>query len=129
MKHLRQADSDISVDDQIESQRISRVLGGLPVAIAHVAGYIHKSHVSLSEFSAIYKKRDQSWRIWSQNCRAWNYQYDRSLNTVWEIALTELTPAAREMVNILSMLSPDNIPESILFANDQDGTGSFRETQ
>jgi tetratricopeptide (TPR) repeat protein len=117
LKHLRRTESPISMEDQIESLKISETLGGLPVAIAHMAGYIDKSNSTLQEFSAMYKRRDQTHRIWSQNCRAWTYQYDRTLDTVWDIALAELNESARAMINLLAMLDPDRIPEKILFSD------------
>jgi hypothetical protein len=80
-----------------------------------MAGYISKSQSTLVEFSAMYKQRDQTQRIWSHNCRAWTYQYDRSLDTVWDIALAELPPAARALINVLAMLDPDQISEKMIF--------------
>lgn len=117
LRYLGRNADEVSFQDISEAESISDVVGGLPMAISHMAGYIDTTKISLTEFNEIYQRRKLSNRIWRQNCRAWTYQYPGSLDTLWDIALQQLSGEARSLIYKLSMLSPDRIPENMLFNN------------
>ncbi|KAE8136798.1 hypothetical protein BDV38DRAFT_283736 [Aspergillus pseudotamarii] len=106
----------MAVEEISAARQISEMLGGLPVAISHMAGYIQETHCSLQEFIEMYTKRQESQIIW-EGGRDPHYQYSRALPTVWEVALNELSPEARRIINVVSMLSPSHIPEAMLFGD------------
>ncbi|KAK7428465.1 hypothetical protein QQZ08_005084 [Neonectria magnoliae] len=43
-------------------------------------------------------------------------QYDRTLNTVWDLAFSVLGDEARSLMDVLAMLNPDSIPEDMLLS-------------
>lgn len=116
LKHLRKLPTESSADFK-DAVAIADTLGGLPVAISHVAGYIEKSQSRLSEFNQIYATREQSNRIWSQDCQTWTYQYQLTLETTWDIALQELPPESRALIDVLAMLDAEAVSEALLFSN------------
>ncbi|GJD03450.1 transcriptional xre family [Colletotrichum higginsianum] len=116
LKHLRKMDNATNGEDFEIAKEISRTLGGLPVAISHNAGYIEKSQRSLSEFVRKYARVEESRHIWSKDCRSWTNQYERTLETTWDLALGELNREIRDLTNILAMLDPDSISEDMLFS-------------
>jgi hypothetical protein len=96
---------------------IADTVGGLPVAISHIAGYIEKSQSTLGEFNEMYATREQSNRIWSEDCQNWTHQYQLTLETTWDIALQELPPKPRALINVLAMLDAEAVSEDLLFSS------------
>ena len=103
-------------DTYEKARSICHELGGLPLAIVHVAGYVRQSQISLSKFLKEYQA------AYSQNF-ADNYtslyktQYERTYSTVWSIALNELRTDARDFIDTLAFFSPDSVPEDIFLAD------------
>ena len=115
LKHLRRfSQKKVHPGDLNDAARIARVVDGLPIAIAHIAGCIDQSQLSLTEFIDLFEQQDQARRIWEQGASASTHQYGKRLNTVWDIALRELDSTASDLLNIMSMLSPARIPEKML---------------
>ncbi|MCJ1398272.1 hypothetical protein MMC11_001469 [Xylographa trunciseda] len=102
--------------DEIEeslAREISQIVGGLPLAIATIGGYINESESSVKEFLHIMKRSSHAWTD-SQHTKT--KHYERTLGTVFDIALKELPEGPRILINILAFLNPDSIPEDILLA-------------
>ncbi|KAL4900328.1 hypothetical protein BDW74DRAFT_96393 [Aspergillus multicolor] len=117
LRHLRIAPIESSADFQA-AKSIADTVGGLPVAISHISGYLETSHSTLREFKALYNtNRQQSKRIWARDYRTWTNQYHLTLETTWDIALMELPPQARAFINVLAMLDAESVSEDILFSN------------
>lgn len=95
------------------ARETSAIVGGLPLAIATIGGYIKESESSIEEFLQIMK---QSSNAWEDTQPTKLRHYERTLGTVFDIALAELPSAARSLINILAFLNPDAIPEGILIA-------------
>ena len=115
LRHLRRLDDKTPKHVMDQAINISSSVGGLPIAISHMAGYIDKTQSSLEEFIDLHGSREHSREIWSGNHRASTYQYDRRLDQVWTIALDKLPEDAKAMMRLLAMLSPDRISEAMLF--------------
>lgn len=111
LKHLGRHARD---HDVAQAERISEMLGGLPMAISHMAGYIFKSKSTLEDFLDSFNSRDQTKRIWAKDCRNWTYQYPKALDQLWDISLEKLSNNARFLIFQLSMMNPDHIPEDFL---------------
>lgn len=103
-------------DTHEQAQSICHELGGLPLAIVHVAGYVRQSQIPLSKFLKEYQA------AYSQNF-ADNYtslyrtQYEKTYSTVWSLALNELPTDARNFIDTLAFFSPDSVPEDIFLAD------------
>ena len=102
-------------DNETETARqISDTLDGLPLAIATIEGYINESECSISEFLTNVRESSHAWRASAIEQVS---QYEKTLETVFEIALKELTKPARAFLNILAFLNPDSIPEDLFISN------------
>jgi hypothetical protein len=114
LKHL-----SLSTSEGRIAEEISRELGGHPLAISHVAGFIASAKCSLSSFLEKFQLRlSYSKRIWGQETNNVTFHYERTLETVWDIALAELSTEARDLIDILAFLSPESIPEELVEGND-----------
>lgn len=123
LRHLRRfTQNTASASDMADAQAISETLGGLPIAIAHMAGFIDKSQKSLPEFMAMFQKREEARVVWEPNTKyASTYQYDgKTLDTVWNIALGELPEASLRMIRILAMMNPDKSPEKMFLIAEEE---------
>lgn len=103
--------------DQSQQGALSSIadkLGGLPLAISHMSSVIRDSRMSYTEFLKFYEQEgiEQLQMMQKSSDKSQNA---RSLATVW--ALHTLSPATTSLLQILSILDPDNIPEYILTQN------------
>ncbi|KAL9103692.1 MAG: hypothetical protein Q9163_001286 [Psora crenata] len=104
------------------ARETSCIVGGLPLAIATIGGYINESESSVAEFLEIMKRSSNAWED-TQHTKVMHYE--RTLGTVFDIALKELPPKTRNLIEILAFLNPDSIPEGILNAPHDDDEVSF----
>ena len=102
---------------------ISRALGGLPLAIVHVGGYIRQSQSSLETCLTLLEKRQSSARLFNEDTTM--FQYDKCLRIVHDIALQMLDEDSLRLAQILSMLSPEGVPEKMLSLDHEDPALAF----
>ena len=103
------------------AQELSGLVGGLPVAISHVAGYVAYSQCSLTELLEVLKQsrrhigaatsEDDDLPATFQQA---SLGYDETLSMVWNVTLRELTSDARGLTYILAYLNCEAVPESML---------------
>ena len=129
---LRYLDRKVETDPERNLAReISAFVGGLPVAIGHVAGYVSFSDYSLEEVIETF----QEWRKRSGVAtdeeddlpaafREASFDYDLALMMVWEVILRELTEDARDLLNILAYLSA-SVPQDMLWRVHEDESLQF----
>ena len=110
-KYLERGPADEA--EELLARETSRIIGGLPLAIATIGGYINESESSVEEFLHIMKR---SFNAWEDTQDTQTKHYEKTLGTVFDIALKELPPGARNLIDILAFLNPDYIPEGILIA-------------
>lgn len=90
--------------------------GGLPIAVATIAGAIEEAQSSPEDFLLTMK---HSSTYWSDRQNPCTMNYEKSLDGLFDLALQELQERnqnARKLINILAFLHPDSIPESLLLA-------------
>ncbi|KAL8897522.1 MAG: hypothetical protein Q9207_007174 [Kuettlingeria erythrocarpa] len=97
------------------ARETSAIVGGLPLAIATIGGYIKESESFIVEFLQIMKRSSNAWED-TQHIKM--QHYEKTSGIVFDIALKELSkyPKDRKLVDILAFLNPDSIPEGILIA-------------
>jgi hypothetical protein len=83
-------------------------MGGLPLAIVQMAYLIRTKHLSLSEFLESYNHDARKFQ--SSPVRGMTKQ--QTVASIWNIE--SLSPPALALLRVLSVLDPDNIPESLL---------------
>lgn len=97
-------------DEQMAAEEISTFVGGLPLAIATIGGYISQSKRSMRDFLGMLKRSSSAWTASAKNPAN---QYNKPLDSVFDLALSELSANARKLLDILAFLNPDSIPEDI----------------
>lgn len=101
-----------SEEDIAGAECVSSMVGGLPIAIAHMAGYMFTSKTKLKELQQRLGT-EEAYHIWLKP-KTWTTPlYEQTLDRVWQIALEELPAAAIELLYAISMLNPDTIPEKM----------------
>ncbi len=104
-------------------------LGGLPLVIAHVAGYIVATQSSIKETLELFKQRQGSADIFHEEDFSTLYQYERSLLVVWKMALQKLDGNELKLIQVLCMLNPDNVPEDMLYGDHDEPELSFLKSE
>ncbi|KAK0732315.1 hypothetical protein B0H67DRAFT_525944 [Lasiosphaeris hirsuta] len=125
LKHLK---TDASDRDNLEDARkISAQLGGLPLALGYVAGYISNTKWSLREFLRNSELNPQMLgRIFAMPLQAATDQYKNTLESIWALSSQRLNPTQRKVIEVLSMLNPDGTPEEMLrYANHHEPNLAF----
>ncbi|KAF3933382.1 hypothetical protein ABW19_dt0205873 [Dactylella cylindrospora] len=96
-------------DTEIAAQIVEQ-LGGLPLALSQISGFINQQRYALREFLPLYQKNaakiDQK--------RVSKGSYEHTLSTVWKLSLDQLSGEAATLQNLLAFLDPDKIYESVL---------------
>ena len=104
------------------ARELSDTVDELPLAIATIGCYINQSGSNLVYFIGKLKTSSNTWiasAVSSVN------QCEKNLETVFDVAITELPDNARRMISILAFLHPDHIPEELSITVIRTGSLSF----
>lgn len=96
--------------NQEKAREITRALGGLPLALNQIGGFILQRKCPLQDFLPLYERN--SARIDSR--KTGFSDYDHTLSTVWEMSFSKLSEDPRELLNLLVFFQPDAIHELVL---------------
>lgn len=91
------------------AESICRLLGGLPLAIAQIGGFITDRGYSYQEFLSLYRR--SSAQI---HARGDILGYDYNLSTVWDVSLQGLPQNAQVLQALLCFFHPVKVPERVL---------------
>lgn len=89
---------------------ISSTLGGLPLALNQIGGFIVQRKIPLHNFLPLYHRNSTS----VDGKSTMNMNYNHTLATVWEMSLSKLSGDAQVLLKVLAFLNPDYIHESLL---------------
>jgi hypothetical protein len=97
------------------AEDIAKKLGGLPLAVNQIAGFIHSSGVPLREFSTIYER---NWKqIHTVNVDL--PDYNETLTTMLQMALGDLSPSAQFLQQVMCFLDPDRISTDLFLVSEE----------
>lgn len=108
-----------------EALKLAEEVDCLPLLIVHLAGVISEGSYTLSDVLHVLQHRGDETKEILRNgsTKSTTYQYvstqssqvqgQHPMNVVWRLAFRSLTPPARNVLNMLSMLSPVNVPEPL----------------
>lgn len=99
-----------SQDEREYARKISDLLGGLPLALTTIAGYMFQTKDSIPDF---FDYLQTSCNAWTASAIGPAKHYEKTLATVFKVALKELPSDARTLIDILAFLNPDHIPERL----------------
>jgi len=93
---------------------VAERLGGYPLAITQMAGVITRRDLSFAEFLQAYEEEEFREELFNLRLEAPGHRsgYEHTLATVW--AIEGLEKNGGTLLDVLSFLDPDNIPERIL---------------
>lgn len=113
-------------DPKLESNRTSaakivHVLGGLPLAINQISGFVAQHKLTLEDFLPLYSRSSE--KIHARKLVRCDYEH--TLSTVWELALGQMSGPSRTLQILLAFFDPDGVHESVLLEgaekiNDED---------
>ncbi|KAF4546901.1 Hypothetical protein D9617_106g078150 [Elsinoe fawcettii] len=93
-----------------EAVEISTALGGLPLALGQIGGFISQRRMRLKDFMPMYDRNATA--IHAR--RSGISDYEHTLSTVWSMSVTKLGTESRSLLVVLSFLEPDHVEESML---------------
>ncbi|KAJ6782045.1 hypothetical protein PWT90_03863 [Aphanocladium album] len=102
--------------DVVDAPRVVQALGKYPLAIAQMSGVIMAREMSFNEFLSLYSEETERREIidTAEGQSASLRRYNQTLSTVW--ALDDLKEG-RALLEVISFLDPDSIPETLLEKN------------
>jgi hypothetical protein len=95
---------------QRDAEEITKALGGLPLALDQIAGFITQRRICLHDFLPLYERNAA--KIDSKKTGV--SEYDHTLSTVWEMSLARLSGPASHLQKLLTFFEPDAIHEIVL---------------
>jgi hypothetical protein len=92
---------------------IAEMLDGLPLGIEQMASIIRRLRVNYADFLQLYERENR--RLYEMMPEKHPKGYQHSLATVW--SLQQFSPGSETLLQVLSMLDPDSVPESLMTQN------------
>lgn len=112
LSNMVEVPNDRSLD---EAREISCMLDGLPLALVSIASYVRRTQIPLSELIRSFKQFGNLSRdVFASNATS-IWQYGKSLSSAFTMALNSLSTESKELLDIMAMMDPDEIPETLLF--------------
>lgn len=107
--HLLGLDKKLAADQE-KALEVTRALGGLPLALNQIGGFILERKLPLQSFLPYYERN--SAKIDSRKTGLSTYEH--TLSTVWEKPLNKLSGNPYKLLNLLVFFEPGSIHEFIL---------------
>ncbi|KAK0726356.1 hypothetical protein B0T21DRAFT_371426 [Apiosordaria backusii] len=102
--------SHVDYDQAVDiAEKVKR----LPLALIMVAGYLKTSRATLDDFMEIWEEK-ATFLATQKGHKALVTEVDSSLDMLWEIGISELGVPARNLLEILAFLDPENIQKDLL---------------
>lgn len=113
---LRLTGRESDEDDVEQASEVVQALGRYPLAIAQMSGFIFARDLGFNEFLELYTQDTERREMLgiSEGQSSSLRRYNQTLGTVW--ALDDLKEG-RALLEVISFLDPDSIPESLLEKN------------
>lgn len=93
-----------------KATEISQALGGLPLAINQIGGFIIQRKLPLQDFLPLYERNSN--KINSKKTGLSDYEH--TISTVWELALSNIGGDSYNLLGLLAFFEPDAIHEKVL---------------
>jgi hypothetical protein len=107
--HLIGADAE-SPANKAKAQEITQILGGLPLALNQIGGFITQRRLPLQDFLPLYERNAA--KIDSRKTSISGYEH--TLSTVWEMSIAKLSGDPCTVLSLLPFFQPDAISETVL---------------
>lgn len=94
-------------------EEMAKALGGLPLALAQMAGYLRTNHVTVKEFLGNYDNSEYARTLFGRATSLDHEQHQQTLETVWRLSFEKLSPDAKTLLGIIVFLHPAEMPARI----------------
>jgi len=98
-----------SSTNQENAKEITTTLGGLPLALNQIGGFIVQRKLPLQDFLPLYQRN--SAKIDARKTDISSYEH--TLSTVWEMSMSKLSGDSKILLSLLPYLQPDAIDEAV----------------
>jgi tetratricopeptide (TPR) repeat protein len=99
-------------EKKVGAKAVANELGGLPLAMSQIAGFLSQTNCSCTQFLDIYQKRSIAREINNSTPSLVSFDYHFTLGTVWSLSMSVLPSTALALVEILAFLDPDMIEKA-----------------
>ncbi|KAK5653462.1 hypothetical protein OQA88_8948 [Cercophora sp. LCS_1] len=115
LRNIGRDDQVGSVDMTRLAREISAQVDGLPLWLVGLVGFVSQSHSELAHvLKVLEESREPAAQMLSDGAtKAATFQYHDPIQHVFQRALDCLPELARRVIYVMSMLSPEEIPESM----------------
>ncbi len=115
LSYLTSGEKDSSSETRDLAKSVSVELGGLPLLLSHIAGFVDESKCPLSDLLESLQQPSSFKTIWAfDSSLSTNFQYGEPMRKVWQLALQALTPNALATLQLLAMLGTDGVLEELM---------------
>ena len=97
--------------DDADARALAEALDGLALALEQAGAYISHVRCSLAEYLERWRKQEKHVLEWFDERQM---KYPKSVAVTWETTWSQLSPASRGLLEILSWFAPDPIPQWVL---------------
>lgn len=110
-KLIPKTDETHSIDEQDAAVELATHLDGLPLAVAQMAAFIRRRHLSVREFMSLYANDARYAEIHNISSPLQQRRYGYTLATAY--SFEELNANATRLLSVLAFLNPDRVQEHI----------------
>lgn len=111
LKHLTL--NEPTAEERAIAREVSIAVGGLPLALFIISGYLLASKYSLLEFLDQFREASSLWQNESKND-----EQDR-IGTVFRMDYEKIDETARHLLDVLAFLGPEKVHEDIIYLQDK----------
>ncbi len=111
---------NIYINEKIETKKLVKALGYLPLALAQAGAYIQQNKIKISEYLKLYNKYEKELLADTTLSEGTN---SNSISTTWNISFKAIAKESKnkcelllikEILSVFSYLSPEKIPRQML---------------
>lgn len=96
--------------NQEKATAITQTLGGLPLALNQIGGFIAQRKLPLQDFLPLYERNAAK----IDTRKTGLSDYEHTISTVWEMSIGDVAGNSHHLLNLLAFFDPDAIHELIL---------------
>ncbi|KAJ5719784.1 Nb-arc and tpr domain protein [Penicillium malachiteum] len=97
------------------AKELVKRLGGLPLAIAHVASYLHQNPMPLQDLLELLEETE-TLIVEEYDAADTSISYERTLASAWTLSIdsVERSAGAKDILSLFAILDPDRIPSELV---------------
>ncbi|KAF5019483.1 hypothetical protein F66182_8490 [Fusarium sp. NRRL 66182] len=108
-------------------RKISKELDGLPLLLVGLGGFLSKNYQTLDETLDTLKQTSAPLQQFLPDKAP--FQYDKPIQRVFELSISRLPSFSKQVISVMAMFAPDDIPESLIMAKPVNERGPFEKSR